>query len=51
MQNSSQPQDSLVAKKKETIVQELINSIRKYQKVYVKKSLSNLLEKYLPIIP
>jgi hypothetical protein len=44
LQDSSQPQDNLVDHKKETI-KELINSICKYQKKYVKNSLGNLLEK------
>ncbi|HSA75842.1 MAG TPA: hypothetical protein VLE21_06615, partial [Candidatus Nitrosocosmicus sp.] len=46
MQNSSQLQDGLVDHKKETI-KELIDSICKYQKSYVKNSLGNLLEKSL----
>lgn len=46
LQNPSQLQDSLVDHRKETI-KELINSICKYQKSYVKNSLGNLLEKSL----
>ena len=44
LQNSSQSQDFSIDYEKETI-KELIISICKYQKNYVKNSLSNLLEK------
>ena len=44
LQNSSHSNNISIDKKKETI-RELIDSICKYQKNYVKNSLSNLLEK------
>lgn len=45
LQNSLQSQDNLIDHRKETIIKESINSICKYQKLYVKNSLGNLLEK------